>query len=181
MQVQKPWGRAQEVRAGRSFPLQSHLSTAPCTLQQPAGGLLSPALILVHRKCAESQYIARRPLRVNAGLVSVWVCGCGRWCPPPAAGASHLELHAMPPHACAPTNYCYPPPTLIRTPHTPHSLPPPSKHTCRRATRTCSCGLGGDGSTRSALVGRVKIEARPLVGGCVGLGGVGGRRREGLR
>ncbi|KAL4423284.1 hypothetical protein ABPG77_004553 [Micractinium sp. CCAP 211/92] len=92
-----------------------------CSLLAPGEGLLvgsfARGLFLVHSECAESQYIASRPFRVNAGPVHAYLqlpAGRTGYLAELKSGAEVLVADA-------------------------------------------------DGSTRSALVGRVKIESRPLV------------------
>lgn len=92
-----------------------------CSLLEPGEGLLvgsfARGLFLVHSECAESQYIASRPFRVNAGPVHAYL-------QLPAGRTGYLsEL--------------------------------------KSGAEVLVADAGG--GTRSALVGRVKIEARPLV------------------
>ncbi|KAK9867347.1 hypothetical protein WJX84_007862 [Apatococcus fuscideae] len=50
-----------------------------CSILQPGEGLMvgsfARALFLVHSECAESQYIASRPFRINAGPVHAYISG----------------------------------------------------------------------------------------------------------
>ncbi|GAQ82381.1 3-dehydroquinate synthase family protein [Klebsormidium nitens] len=92
-----------------------------CSLLKPGEGMLvgsfARALFLVHSECLESNYVASRPFRVNAGPVHSYVAA-------PGGKTAYLsELQSG-----------------------------------REVLVVDSQGL-----TRSALVGRVKIESRPLI------------------
>ena len=134
-------------------------------LLKPGEGLLvgsfARCLFLVHSECEDSQYINSRPFRVNAGPVSA---GLGL-----QLSAADASQSSVPEPACDATSGASPvpgAPPCASCPQVHAYVQRPGERTAYLSELQSGSEVlvaGPSGRQRTALVGRVKIEVRPLV------------------